>query len=199
MQKVGRFFKVSEDQFAEAMRQCFPNYTDEEIHGFYEQIKLPRRATSGSGGYDFFAPFPFSLSPGNSIKIPTGIRVGIDPGWWLACLPRSSLGFKYRFQLDNTVGVIDSDYFLSDNEGHIFFKCTYAGPGPEPTPDLEDVLDCSFSNKWAEWTEKNKLKIAQGGAFAQAIFLPFGITYDDDATEMRNGGFGSTDKKEAST
>ena len=39
-------------------------------------------------------------------------------------LSRSGLGFKFRLQLNNTVGIIDSDYFYSDNEGHIFAKLT---------------------------------------------------------------------------
>ena len=43
-------------------------------------------------------------------------------GGVLAIFPRSGLGFKYRLQLNNTVGIIDSDYFNSDNEGHILLK-----------------------------------------------------------------------------
>ena len=48
----------------------------------------------------------------------------MQPEWVLKCYPRSGLGFKYRLQLNNTVGIIDSDYFYSDNEGHIFSKIT---------------------------------------------------------------------------
>ena len=48
----------------------------------------------------------------------------MQPEWVLKCYPRSGLGFKYRLQLNNTVGIIDSDYFYSDNEGHIFAKLT---------------------------------------------------------------------------
>ena len=47
----------------------------------------------------------------------------MNEGWVLAVF-RSSLGFKYRLQLNNTVGIIDSDYFFSDNEGHIFYQTT---------------------------------------------------------------------------
>lgn len=90
----------------------------------WEEIALPRRATTGSAGYDFKAPFTFEMRPGETMKIPTGIRVKIDEGWWLGCLPRSGLGFKFRMQFDNTMGVIDSDYYFSDNEGHIFAKIT---------------------------------------------------------------------------
>ena len=48
----------------------------------------------------------------------------MQENWVLKCYPRSGLGFKYRLQLNNTVGIIDSDYFYSDNEGHIFAKLT---------------------------------------------------------------------------
>lgn len=131
---------------------------------------MPQRATSGSAGYDFKSPFHFILQPGQTIKIPTGIRVKIDDGWWLGCLPRSGLGFKYRLQLNNTMGVIDSDYYYSDNEGHIFAKIT------------------NDSN------EGKAIEIRAGDGFMQAIFIPYGITYSDSADGVRNGGMGSTGK-----
>ena len=40
----------------------------------------------------------------------------------LEIYPRSSIGFKYQTMLANTVGIIDSDYFYAENEGHIFIK-----------------------------------------------------------------------------
>lgn len=136
----------------------------------YENIKLPRRATAGSAGYDFFAPVRLILEPGETLKIPTGIRVEMDPEWVLKCYPRSGLGFKYRLQLNNTVGIIDSDYFYSDNEGHMFSKITN------------------------DTNEEKTIDIAQGEGFMQGIFVEYGITVDDDVTDVRNGGFGSTTK-----
>ena len=88
----------------------------------------------------------------------------------LQIYPRSGLGFKYRLQMNNTVGIIDSDYFFSDNEGHIFMKIT------------------NDSN------EGNTVEVAAGTGFAQGIFMQYGITEDDDAEGIRNGGFGSTTK-----
>ena len=158
MKKIAQFLKVSEEQYLK----------DGSIDA-YNSIILPKRATTGSAGYDFFAPFDFTLAVGETIKIPTGIRVKIDCGWVLKIYPRSSLGFKYRLSLDNTVGIIDSDYFFADNEGHIFIKMTNCG-------DKDLVI------------EKNK-------AFAQGIFIEYGITVDDDCTALRTGGIGSTDKK----
>ncbi len=55
--------------------------------------------------------------------LPTGIRVRMQNGWVLQCFPRSGLGFKFRLQLNNTVGIIDSDYYGSDNEGISFASC----------------------------------------------------------------------------
>lgn len=167
--RVGEFEKVSYAQFYGALKDF--GYSDGFIQNTYDNLQLPARATSGSAGYDFKSPFAFTLEPGMTIKIPTGIRVKIDEGWWLGCLPRSGHGFKYRIQLDNTMGVIDSDYYYSDNEGHIFAKITNDGK------------------------EGKTLGIEAGDGFLQAIFIPYGVTYSDNATNVRNGGMGFTDAK----
>lgn len=167
MQRVAKFYKVSLKQFQEGWQDTFGQAAEKDV---YDTIKLPMRATVGSAGYDFYSPLTFSLAPGETIKIPTGIRVEIQEGWVLQCYPRSGLGFKYRLQLNNTVGIIDSDYFYSDNEGHIFAKITN------------------------DSREGKTLTVEAGQGFMQGIFMPFGITVDDDVTTVRNGGFGSTTK-----
>ena len=134
------------------------------------EIKLPKRSTKESAGYDVFAPFDIHLNPGDDIKIPTGIKVILDSDKFLAIYPRSSLGFKYRLQLDNIVGIIDSDYVLSDNEGHIFIKITND-------------------------TKENKtLTVNKGEAFAQGIIQKYFTVEDDNTDGIRNGGFGSTNR-----
>lgn len=170
MKKVAKFYKVSYSQFEKDYLDTFPDMNINIIKNMYDEIKLPTRATQGSAGYDFFAPFAFSLKPSQTIKIPTGIKVKIAAGWVLAIFPRSGLGFKYRIQLNNTVGIIDSDYIESDNEGHIFIKIT------------------NDSN------ENKIVFVSKGYPFAQGIFFMFGITEDDEVTAKRNGGFGSTSK-----
>ena len=119
MKRIAKFHKVSKERFTADWIDTFAQ-SQEEAEKVYEAIRLPKRATAGSAGYDFFAPAEFTLKPGETVKIPTGIRVEMQPEWVLKCYPRSGLGFKYRLQLNNTVGIIDSDYFYSDNEGHIF-------------------------------------------------------------------------------
>ena len=110
MLRIAKFEKVSPQRFVNDWISTFPQQTIEQAVMAYEHIQLPRRATSGSAGYDFFAPVGFELPAGGSIKIPTGVRALMEDGWVLTLYPRSGLGFKFRFQLDNTVGVIDSDY-----------------------------------------------------------------------------------------
>lgn len=170
MKKVGKFHNVSFAQFKNDFLDTFNTYTEKDCEEIYEKILLPRRATKGSAGYDFFTPIKFTLKPNETIKIPTGIRVEISDGWVLKCYPRSGLGFKYRLQLNNTVGIIDSDYFYSDNEGHIFSKITN------------------------DTNESKTLLIEEGTAFMQGIFVEYGITFDDDVEAVRNGGLGSTTK-----
>ncbi len=165
MFRIAQFMKVSKEQYISDFDNAYGDGA-----AAYDSISLPTRATSGSAGYDFKAPFDFTLAPGETIKIPTGIRAKIDDGWVLMIYPRSGLGFKYRLQLNNTVGVIDSDYFGSDNEGHIMIKMT----------------NCTNEGKTIE--------VSKGQGFAQGIFMAYGITTDDEATTVRNGGFGSTTK-----
>ena len=160
MTGIARFMAVSVSRFEADWHDAFDGQSAPDMP------PLPRRATAGSAGYDFFAPAAFRLEPGQSIRIPTGVRARIDAGWVLALFPRSGLGFKYRLQLNNTVGIVDSDYFGARNEGHIFIKLTNAGDRP--------------------------LSVEAGEAFAQGIFLPYGLTEDDDASGVRTGGFGST-------
>ncbi len=75
MQRVAKFYKVSYKQFEKDWIDTF-GQTD-NIEEIYKEIKLPKRATTGSAGYDFFAPVQIELKPGETVKIPTGIRVEI--------------------------------------------------------------------------------------------------------------------------
>ena len=169
MKRIAQFEKVSYEQFKNDWIDTFGDNADTE--SIYNALKLPMRATKGSAGYDFYMPVDITIAPGQTEKIPTGIRVKIDDGWVLKCYPRSGLGFKYRLQMNNTVGIIDSDYYYSDNEGHIFAKITN------------------------DTNEDKTVSINAGDGFMQGIFVEYGITFDDDVQTVRNGGFGSTTKK----
>ena len=168
MNRIAEFARVSETVYAKSFLELFPSSDAAKIRSSYLSISLPVRATEGSAGYDFRSTVDFTLRPGEEITIPSGIRARIEPGWVLMLFPRSGLGFKYRLQLDNTVGIIDSDYYFADNEGHILMR----------------VINDSRNGK--------TLTVREGDSVIQGIFLPFGITATDDAKERRSGGFGST-------
>ena len=67
------------------------------------------------------------------------------------------------------MGLIDADYYDSDNEGHIMVPVTN---------------DSKLYGK--------TLTLPAGKAFVQAVLVPYGITVDDAAGGRRTGGFGST-------
>ena len=73
--RVGHFEKVSYAQFEKDWMKQFPDDPAEKIRGIYDGIKLPRRATSASAGYDFYLPVPVRVAAGETMLIPTGIRV----------------------------------------------------------------------------------------------------------------------------
>ncbi|MCJ7856696.1 deoxyuridine 5'-triphosphate nucleotidohydrolase [Lachnospiraceae bacterium NSJ-143] len=173
---MNKFEKVSLEQFKKDTMEVIknsPTIEDAEtfVKSIYEKIKLPQRATKGSAGYDFYSPFAFILNKDESIIIPTGIRARLDKNKFLAIYPRSGHGFKYRSQLDNTVGIIDSDYYYSSNEGHILLKIT-----------------CDSK------TPGTKMNIEIGSGFAQGIIQQYFTSIDDNADSTRDGGIGSTDK-----
>lgn len=164
MERIAHFEKVSFEQYKTDCIKSGHWRTEEGLKEEWDVIKLPVRATTGSAGYDFFMPLDLSAVSKDSFVFPTGIRCRIAPGWVLMCMPKSGLGFKYGTALDNTIGVIDSDYYNSDNEGHIMAKMHSDKP----------------------------VQIQQGKSFMQGVFLPFGITEEDACDGVRNGGFGST-------
>ncbi|HAU87904.1 MAG TPA: deoxyuridine 5'-triphosphate nucleotidohydrolase [Lachnospiraceae bacterium] len=178
MQAIARFEKVSFEEYSKAMTNYLMNeegfsnkqLVDALILETYGQIQLPKRATTGSAGYDFKLPISITLGEDTTQTIPTGIRCKMEEGWVLQLYPRSGHGFKYGIQLANTVGIIDSDYYNSDNEGHIFVKLVN-----------NSVLARNITIKEEE-------------AFCQGVFVPFGITHDDNVSAQRNGGMGSTNE-----
>lgn len=159
-----KFEKVSFHEF----RSHFPDDQDGYIaaRDAYDSITLPRRATPGSAGYDFYLPLPVCMSGNGDTKvIPTGVKVIMDPGYFLMCVPRSSLGVKYGFRIKNTMGVIDEDFVNGKTGGHILAYIETDTP----------------------------VALHSGERFMQGVFVKYGVTEDDDPIASdRTGGYGST-------
>lgn len=136
----------------------------------YNNYILPKRSTKNSAGYDFFAIEELVIKPRQIIKIPTGYKAKFSSDEALLVLMRSSLGFKYNLRLTNQVGLIDSDYYDNEsNEGHIWFSIQNEGD--------------------------QEITINKNMAYSQGVFIKFLITDNDEATVIRTGGYGSTDRR----
>ena len=177
MSKVRGFEKVSKEQYMKDFKNTFPiengSVSEEEINdiieAIYTLIKLPKRETKLSAGYDCYAPITFELKPQEEIKIPTGIKAYMADDEVLMLYNRSSNPKKKGLILANSVGVVDKDYYGNpDNDGHFMF---------------------AFYNIKEEDTV-----IKKGEAIGQAIFQKYLVTDNDNAEGERIGGFGSTSK-----
>lgn len=167
---VGNFIRVRKETYDKYLESS----TDREAYVGYDNIIMPQRATFGSAGYDIAATKDFTLQPGEYIIIPTFIKCYLRIGTMLMVVPRSGLGFRTHMHLANTVGIIDSDYFHSDADGHIMLKIVNGNETP--------------------------LEVKRGDFICQGILVKYGFaTINNEPetfrTEIRRGGFGSTDNR----
>lgn len=149
-----RKFEVVDDAFRQ-----FPEDT----------IRLPERKTKYSAGYDFYLPCNVMLNPGETISIPTDVKVRMDYRDVLKIYIRSSVGIKKGIGFANFVPIIDSDYYDNKTTGGNIILALH-----------------NFGDKIVYLTK--------GDAVAQGIFEAYSITEDDYVTAERTGGIGSTDK-----
>lgn len=161
-----KFEKVSKEMYELELNNLHEDiFLLDYKKGCYENIKLPKRATECSAGYDFYIPYGLAVKANTWYTIPLGIKYITDrKDIVLMLFPRSGLGFKNNFQLINTVGIIDADYQYAKNEGQIIIK-------------FKTNKDIIFE---------------AGQAIIQGIFTTYLTVDNDDTKEERVGGFGST-------
>ncbi|GAW91732.1 dUTP diphosphatase [Calderihabitans maritimus] len=132
-----------------------------------KNIRLPRRKTRLSAGYDLEAAEDIVLEPKKVTFIPTGLKVYMEQDEVLQIFIRSGLSSRNAVSLINGTGIIDADYVDNpQNEGHILIPVFNHGDEP--------------------------IHIRKGQAVAQGIFIKYLLTDDDQTGEQRQGGFGST-------
>lgn len=152
----------------------------EKIRGFEvakgfenSKINLPIRKTKCSAGYDFEAAedtiIPSFKKGTKPTLVKTGVKAYMKEDEVLILANRSSNPGKKGLIMANSIGVVDSDYYGNpDNDGHIMF---------------------AFYN-----IKEEDVEIKKGEAIGQGIFQKFLSIDNDNATEERKGGFGSTSK-----
>ena len=135
------------------------------------EIKLPRRASKHSAGYDFYLPYEVTIPPHCSTGIiPTDIKAYMQEGEVLMLYVRSSIGIKKGLILANGTGIVDGDYYSNtDNDGNI-------GIALRNETDTIVVLE-------------------KGERVMQGVFVNYLVTDDDNTNTERAGGFGSSGQK----
>lgn len=153
--------KISYKQFEKDLGE----YNSRE---YYDSLSIPIRHTKNAAGYDFHAPFPFTLNPGEIIKMPTGIKVIMEDDELFMIVDRSSTGFNYNIRICNQVGIIDADYYNNEkNEGHMLIAFQNEGLKP--------------------WF------VEKGDRVAQGIFIKYLVVdNEENTTNARTGGIGNT-------
>lgn len=140
----------------------------EELYRVNEfRAPLPKRATAGSAAYDIYSPVDAVVLPDDEpLTIWTDVKVRMEPDEALIINVRSSMG-RWPVMLAHTQGWIDGDYYgNATNDGNI---------------------SVSFVNLGTE-----TYRIKRGDRIAQAMFVRFAVTDDDEAGGERTGGLGST-------
>ena len=141
----------------------------ELVSSYDNQDLLPKRETAHAAGYDLKVAETTQIEPGQIVLVPTRVKAYMQPGEVLYLYDRSSNPRKKGLVLINSVGVIDGDYYGNpNNEGHIFAQMQ------------------NITNK--------KVSLEVGDRIVQAVFAPYLVADDDQATGTRTGGFGSTGK-----
>ena len=137
-----------------------------------KDIHLPIRKTKYAAGYDVEAAEDITIpkyTPGiKPTLIPTGLKAYCKEDEFFMLVNRSS-GPKKGFLMANSIGIIDHDYYNNEsNDGHFYFQ----------------YFNCS----------DHDIEIKKGNIIGQVIFQKYLITDNDEASGIRTGGFGSTDK-----
>ena len=143
-----KFEKISFEQFKKDISD------DIEL---YNVFRMPARETIGAAGYDFFSLSDFVIKPGETKKLPTGVKVLMENDEFLAIVVKGGQGFSYNVRLINQVGVVDKDFYNNPgNEGHIWIGLKNEGN--------KDYV------------------VNKGDGIAQGIFIKYLITDDDSET-----------------
>ena len=155
-----------------------------------ENMSVPVYAHATDAGMDIYSPAEYTIAPGETIIIPTGIKVAIPEGYALLIQPRSGQSAKTKLRIANTPGLIDSGY--RDEIGVIVENIE------PPFKDIDYEFDSTGEIHIKSILHGEAYTIAPGQRFAQmrlvqvpkAEFVQ--VESVGEIGEDRGGGFGST-------
>lgn len=150
-----------------------------------ENISLPEYANFGDAGMDIRAAVDFDILPGETVVIPTGLKVAIPVGYEIQVRPRSGVSLKTPLRVVNSPGTIDSGY--RDEMGVIIHNSSKEG---------NEVYSISEKGN-----KQGIYRIKKGDRIAQLVLNEVPVIkwkqVEDVSVEgtNRGGGFGSSGVK----
>ena len=157
-----------------------------------EGAKIPTYANLGDGAVDLYAPFDFTIGPGETKIIPCDIKVALPYGYAFLIHPRSGLSAKTKLRVANSVGLVDSQY-----------KGVIGVILENVEPRIKDIVyefDDNHRPIIKAIEHGQSYSISKGDRFAQMrlVEVPaasfFQVESVDGIGDDRGGGFGSSGK-----
>lgn len=163
-----------------------------------EGAKLPAYAHEGDAGADIYSPADYDIMPGETVIIPTGIKMNIPKGYQVEIRSRSGLAAKTPLRVANSPATIDSNY--SGEIGVIMTNIASQYKDLQldwttPTADHNEPT-CYVKS----FMTNPPIHIEKGERIAQMVLMPApvmtfrqveSITQDENRGE---GGYGSSGK-----
>lgn len=155
-----------------------------------EGISIPSYAHETDAGLDIYSPSEYTIGPGETVIIPTGIKVAIPDGYAILIQPRSGQSAKTKLRVANTPGLIDSGY--RDEIGVIVENIE------PPFKDIDYEFEDNGEIHIKSILHGQSYTITEGQRFAQmrlvkvpkANFVQ--VSSVSEVGEDRGGGFGSS-------
>lgn len=150
-----------------------------------EDVELPTYANYGDAGMDVCAAEDVTINPGQTVIIPTGLKVAIPVGYEIQVRPRSGISFKNPLRIPNSPGTIDSGY--RDEVGIIMTNSSeqqYIKEGPFRIGEK--------GNNQGAYEIKKGDKVAQLVLQKVPVIKFTEVKSVKEIGQDRNGGFGST-------
>jgi dUTP pyrophosphatase len=155
-----------------------------------EDAKMPTYAHLTDAGMDIYLTEDVTIHPGETVLIPTGIKVAIPLGYELQVRPKSGRSLKSKLRIANTPGTIDAGYrdeigIICDNINPVIRSADMDNKGR-----LTNIL-------WG-----SDITLSKGEKIAQLVLseVPKAVFYEVESVaaienDGRKGGFGSTGDK----
>ena len=148
---------------------------------------MPSYAHSNDAGMDVFASEDTYVLPGQSVLVPTGLKMAIPDGYEMQIRPRSGLSLNTMLRIPNSPGTIDAGY---RDELKVI---VYNSSSPFEAINKDNI--CTTESKG---NQQGIYLIRRGDRIAQMVFASvihaqmIAVDSLDGIGNNRNGGFGST-------